>query len=110
MAFWKDPTLKPPFWPDDVEYKNVKHTCKQSLCKIIQAYIEFEGLKELPPISRDQSTLVFRDRSPHASPTRTPPTPHSPHSSSQSSNFAENIVQSDLSTLRQVLFILLYSF
>ena len=51
MAFWKDDSLKPSFWPDNVEYKNIKLCKRESLCKIIQCYKDSRNLDNV----REQS-------------------------------------------------------
>ncbi|KAI6657249.1 hypothetical protein LOD99_11152 [Oopsacas minuta] len=64
VSFWNDPSLVPSFWPRDVEYKNIKHSNKKTLCRIIRGYRRNDNLGE--PVNG------VRDRSPHISPQKTP--------------------------------------
>ena len=41
MFFLDDPALKPPFWPNDVSFENIKRATKINLLKILQSYKEF---------------------------------------------------------------------
>ncbi|KAI6660641.1 hypothetical protein LOD99_10372 [Oopsacas minuta] len=64
VSFWNDASLVPSFWPRDVEYKNIKHSNKKTLCRIIRGYRRNDNLEE--PVNG------VRDRSPHISPQKTP--------------------------------------
>ena len=52
----------PTFWPEDVPYGNIKSSNKESLCKIIHAYLNANDHGGAPS---------HRDRSPHGSPKTT---------------------------------------
>ena len=61
MCFWSDTSARPAFWPD-VPYGNIKRSNKESLYKIIHAYLNANDHGEAPS---------YRDRSPHGSPKTT---------------------------------------
>ena len=58
MAFWKDCSLKPSFWPEDFEYTNIKLCKRESLCKIIQCYTDSRNLEDIPERSHNSPKAI----------------------------------------------------